>query len=179
MIGKVRYGNTVIQYSIIKSKRRKTSEIQIDKNGVVIRTPHHKPTSEIRKIVQAKKQWIFKKQLEFNTISQQKISNKKYSEHFLKRRVQFYATKIGVQPKKIIIKKLKSRWGSSTKKDTINFNKNLLNAPKDVIEYVIVHELCHLMIKNHSFRFWSLLGRFIPLYRKQKLWLEMHGSKIL
>jgi len=177
-MNKVRFGNSLIEYSVVKSKRRKTSEIIVDKNGVMVRAPSSKPNSEIKKIVKEKSRWIYKKQLQFNAISQQKISNKKYSEQYLKRRVRFYAKKIGVQPKKIVIKKLKSRWGSA-KDNTIHFNSNLLSSPKDVIDYVIVHELCHLRIRNHSFRFWNLLGRFMPLYRNQKLWLEMHGSKIL
>ena len=65
MIRKVRFGNVTIPYSIIKSNRRKTSQITVDKDSVVVRTPSSKTTSEIKKIVDGKKKWIFRKQLEF------------------------------------------------------------------------------------------------------------------
>ena len=65
MISKLRYGNSVIKYQIIKSKRRKTSEIRVDEKGVEVHTPLTKKDSEIQDIVDTKKQWIFKKQLEF------------------------------------------------------------------------------------------------------------------
>ena len=65
MIRKVRFGNATIPYSIIKSNRRKTSQITVDKDNVVVRTPSSKTTSEIKKIVDGKKKWIFRKQLEF------------------------------------------------------------------------------------------------------------------
>ncbi|MBM3896857.1 MAG: M48 family metallopeptidase, partial [Thaumarchaeota archaeon] len=86
-MNKVRFGNSLIEYSVVKSKRRKTSEIIVDKNGVMVRAPSSKPNSEIKKIVKEKSRWIYKKQLQFNAISQQKLSNKKYSEQYLKRRV--------------------------------------------------------------------------------------------
>lgn len=172
MKGKIRYGNSVIQYSIIKSKRRKTSEIQVDKSGVVIRTPLHKSTLEIRKIVQAKRQWIFKKQLELKDRKTKKPEGKTHSEQFLKRRITFFSRKLGLYPKRVNIKRLKSRWGSATKDNIINFNVNLLTMPKDIIDYVIVHELCHLKIKEHSYNYWKLLRHFIPDYNARKKWLE-------
>ena len=63
MIRKVRFGNVTIPYSIIKSNRRKTSQITVDKDSVVVRTPSSKTTSEIKKIVDGKKKWIFRKRI--------------------------------------------------------------------------------------------------------------------
>lgn len=179
MIGKIRYGNTIIQYSVIKSKRRKTSEVIVDKDGVVIRTPLGKPASEIKKIVEEKRRWIFKKQLEFNKHVPQKPPSRAYSRRFIVRRTSFYASKIGVYPQKINIRKLKSRWGSATKDNVINLNENLLMAPKEVIDYVILHEICHLKIRDHSYRFWYLLKKFMPSYLDQKKWLEIHGGVVI
>ncbi|MGI0066682.1 MAG: hypothetical protein ACREAT_08010, partial [Nitrosotalea sp.] len=65
MIQKIKYGNSVIEYSVIKSKRRKTSQILVDWDEVIVRTPLTKNNSEVKKIVESKAQWIFKKQLEF------------------------------------------------------------------------------------------------------------------
>lgn len=178
MKGKVRYGNSVINYSVVKSKRRKTSQIVVDKTGVLVRTPLHKSNQEIKKIVDVKKQWIFKKQLEFGNRITQKPT-KAQPKGIFKRRVHHYASKVGVNPKEIIIKKLKSRWGSATKDNVINLNENLLKAPKEVIDYVILHELCHLKIRNHSYKFWKLLAKFMQNYEKPKRWLEMNSAIIV
>ncbi|MEX2059530.1 MAG: M48 family metallopeptidase [Nitrosopumilaceae archaeon] len=178
MKGRVRYGNSVINYSVVKSRRRKTSQIVVDKNGVLVRTPLNKPDKEIEKIVDRKKQWIFKKQLEFGRRLTQKPI-KVHPKAIFKRRVHYYASKLGVFPHRIVVKDLKSRWGSATKDNVINLNVDLLKAPKKVIDYVILHELCHLKIQNHSHRFWSLLRKFMPDYENQKRWLDLNGKIIL
>jgi len=77
------------------------------------------------------------------------------------------------------VKPLKTRWGSATKKGVVNLNLHLLKAPKDVIDYIIIHELCHLQIKNHSFRFWNLVRKFMPDYEEKKEWLEKNLKNIL
>lgn len=79
MKGNIRYGNSIIQYDIIKSARRKTSEIIVDKKGVVIRVPQSKSMYEIQKIVKEKGRWIFKKQLEFKNRPIMISSTKKYT----------------------------------------------------------------------------------------------------
>ena len=68
--------------------------------------------------------------------------------------------------------KLKNRWGSVTKKDTLNLNRNLMKAPNDIIDYIIIHELCHLKIQGHSHHFWSFLKQFVPDYQKKIDWLN-------
>ena len=173
----IRYGNGIIQYSVVGSKRRKkTCEIIVDRDGVVVRTPLGKPASEIKRIVEEKRRWIFKKQLEFNGHDPQKPSPRAYSRRFIMGRTSFHASKVGVCPQKINIRKLKSRWGSATKDNVINLNENLLKAPKEVIDYVILHEICHLKIRDHSYRFWHLLKRFMPNYLDQKKWLDAHSG---
>ena len=87
-------------------------------------------------------------------------------------KVKEYASKIGVHPKRIIIKKLRKRWGSATQNGILNLNVNLLKAPEDVIDYVILHELCHLKIKDHSHRFWNLVGSQMPNYKQKAEWLS-------
>jgi predicted metal-dependent hydrolase len=80
--------------------------------------------------------------------------------------------KIGVKPSKIIIKKLKGRWGSLTKDDVINLNVVLTSAPPKVRNYIIIHELCHLIVREHSRRYWSTVSKFMPNYEVSKKWLE-------
>ena len=131
MKDKIRYGNSVIEYTIVKSKRRKTSEILVDGTGVEVRTPLIKKDSEIKKMVDDKKHWIYKKHLEFSDkIKKQKIrKTKTLSNKYLENRTWKLASKIGVKPSKVVIKKLKDRWGSSAKNGAINLNSTLKNAP--------------------------------------------------
>ncbi|WP_100182685.1 M48 family metallopeptidase [Candidatus Nitrosotenuis aquarius] len=178
MIGKIRYGNSVIQYHVIKSNRRKTSEIQVDKGGVVFRVPAKKTNSEIKKTIECKKQWIYKKQLEFAK-QPNKVSIKKYSKSFIRGRIRHYSGKLQVTPQKIVFKKLRGRWGSTTKDNAINLSVDLLKAPKPVIDYVVLHELCHIKIKEHSHQFWNLVHRFMPDYEQRRKWLDLNGKVII
>jgi predicted metal-dependent hydrolase len=77
------------------------------------------------------------------------------AQSIFKDRVDEYSKNLGVKVQKIAVKHLKKRWGSMTKEWSININVNLLKAPEDVIDYIILHELCHLKIKG---AFLSLLG---------------------
>jgi predicted metal-dependent hydrolase len=178
MIGKIRYGNSVIQYHVIKSNRRKTSEIQVGKGGVVFRVPAKKTSSEIKKTIEGKKQWIYKKQLEFAK-QPNKVPTRKYSKSFIRGRIRHYSDQLQVTPQKIVFKKLRGRWGSTTKDNTINLSVDLLKAPKSVIDYVVLHELCHIRIKEHSHRFWNLVHGFMPDYEKRKEWLDLNGKVII
>ena len=179
MMNKIKYGKSVIQYKVVKSKRRKTSEIIVDEKGVEIRTPITKKDSQIKQLVNDKKQWIFKKQLEFKKRKKKTMRKKNYSVKYLKKRVEFFSKKLDLSPKKVNIKKLKSRWGSATKDNYLNFNSKLLRAPRDVIDYVVLHELCHLKIKEHNYRFWKLVAKNMPHYMKQKQWLEINSKMLL
>ena len=106
-----------------------------------------------------------------------KVLLKKYTKHSYKA-VNSYAAKVGITPSKVNIKKMRTRWGSATKDNVINLNEHLLKAPKGAIDYVILHEICHLKIRNHSHHFWNFLNKFMSQYEKQKKWLEINGHRI-
>jgi predicted metal-dependent hydrolase len=91
-------------------------------------------------------------------------------------RVEFYAAHLGVQYSRILISDLKFRWGSCTPGNTLNFNWRLIKAPMPVIEYVVVHELAHLLELNHTPQFWSIVRTQRPDYLKAKAWLKQHGG---
>jgi predicted metal-dependent hydrolase len=80
-------------------------------------------------------------------------------------KVEKHSKRIGVRIKRIAIKNLRNRWGSLTNKGVVNLNLNLIKAPEDVIDYIVLHELCHLKIKEHSHHYWDLLYKFMPNYR--------------
>jgi len=180
MIKKIKYGNSVIQYDLFKSKRRKTSQITVTSDGVTVRTPQTKSTADVKNMIERRLQWIFKKQLEFKDRKKQRTKQFKiiHRDSYLEKRVKILALKIGVKPSKIVIKSLKGRWGSATEKKVITLNSSLLKAPKNVIDYVIIHELCHLKIKEHSPRFWNLIAKHMPKYQESVKWLEVNGIRI-
>ena len=86
---------------------------------------------------------------------------------------------IGIKTNKVVIKNLKNRWASITKNNDINLNVNLIKAPPDVIDYIIIHEFCHFKIKGHSHNFWNLLRRYFPDYPKLIEWLSINGNNLL
>jgi predicted metal-dependent hydrolase len=96
-----------------------------------------------------------------------------------KHKVEEYSKKLGVKVEVIVIKRLKDRWGSMTKEGSINLNVNLLKAPEDIIGYIILHELCHLKIKEHSHHFWDLIYKFIPNYKDKIDWLNRNGNNLV
>jgi hypothetical protein len=86
---------------------------------------------------------------------------------------------IGVEPKRIQIRDQRSRWGSCSTTGTLSFNWRLVLAPFEVLDYVVVHELCHMREANHSGRFWKLVEARRPDWRKHKGWLDEHGPELL
>jgi predicted metal-dependent hydrolase len=95
-----------------------------------------------------------------------------------KQRVEIYAKMLGVSPAKIAIKNTKSRWGSASSKGNINLNWRLIMSPLSVIDYVIVHELCHLKEMNHSKAFWLHVESILPDYKENRKWLKENGHKL-
>jgi hypothetical protein len=93
--------------------------------------------------------------------------------------VEDEAPYIGVTPKRIQIRDQRSRWGSCSTRGTLSFNWRLVLAPFDVLDYVVVHELCHLREPNHSRRFWRLVEQRRPEWRAQRDWLHEHGPELL
>jgi predicted metal-dependent hydrolase len=93
-------------------------------------------------------------------------------------RVMQYAQQYSFTPKQVKISSAKTRWGSCSPNGTLNFTWRLVMAPPDVIDYVVVHELAHLRVKNHSSKFWKEVGSIYPEYKKQRKWLRENGEKL-
>lgn len=97
---------------------------------------------------------------------------------YINERILYYSDLLGVKPTKVSIKAQKSRWGSCNSKGEITFNWRLVFASEDVIDYVIVHELCHMIHMNHSKQFWDTVKRIIPEYKMKRDWLKAEGGFI-
>jgi predicted metal-dependent hydrolase len=93
-------------------------------------------------------------------------------------RLPALAARLGLKYKRVSIKNQKSRWGSCSKKGNLNFNLLLAAAPTEVIDYVIIHELMHLVELDHSPRFWQLVKDADPEYKKHKEWLASYAPVV-
>ena len=91
-------------------------------------------------------------------------------------RVSRFASSLGVKFKNARIVDNKYRWGSCTVKDSVNFNWRLIKAPAFVIDYVIAHELAHLIEPNHTDRFWNVVRAQVPRVERARTWLREHGQ---
>lgn len=91
-------------------------------------------------------------------------------------RVKLHARELGVDIAKVKIVDNRYRWGSCTLNDNVNFNWRLIKAPMFVIDYVIVHELAHLIEANHTPRFWNIVRARTATMEKAKTWLKEHGQ---
>jgi predicted metal-dependent hydrolase len=224
------YKNNEIEFDILKTRRKKTCEISIKYDEILVKAPFSKSIQDIESLVIHKAEWIIKKIKENNgekpdiknplyingttlpylgkniilKIVKDKddfleFSNNEFTIHVKKKKIKMiyeewlfgisstifdkfiekYSILLNVRPKKILIKNLKSRWGSATFKGTINLNVHLIKAPLEVIEYVVLHEMGHLIEKNHSNRFWSIIKNHMHDYKDKRKWLKINGSNIL
>ena len=98
---------------------------------------------------------------------------------YIPQRTAFYAPLVKVSYGRITIRNQKSRWGSCSGKGNLNFNCLLMLMPPEVIDYVVVHELCHRLEMNHSERFWKEVERVLPDYKLRKKWLRENGDRIM
>ena len=104
---------------------------------------------------------------------------KQQSKQHVERLVSQHAVKKQLFPQAIRIKTQKSRWGSCGIHNDININWLLIMAPPEVLEYVVVHELCHIRVRNHSSHFWELVGEHLPDYKSRRHWLKKHGNSLM
>ena len=93
-------------------------------------------------------------------------------------RVKYYAARVGVQPGEIRVKDMGYRWASCGKGGSLNFHWKCMMAPARIIDYIVVHELCHNHHRNHSDAFWNEVDKVLPDWRERKEWLRAHGATL-
>ena len=173
-----------MDYKIIRS-RRKTIAIQITPAGeVLVRCPKYMPPGEVSRFVRSKQRWIEEKLSQIPppqpTLTEAELKAlAARAREDLPRRAAHWAPIIGVTWGRITIRSQKSRWGSCSAKDNLNFNCLLMLAPPEVRDYVVVHELCHIKELNHSPAFWALVEEALPDYRARKQWLKDNGTALI
>jgi hypothetical protein len=90
-------------------------------------------------------------------------------------RVDWYAKRMGLRYKQVLVTDARKRWGSCSVNGNLNFSWRLILAPLPVVDYVVVHELAHMEVKDHSGRFWSKVRAMIPNYQEYRDWLKVNG----
>ena len=174
----------------IKRSNRKTIGLEITKEGLLVRAPLRASKKDIERVVNNHQEWIREKtvQMEQTTaaasekglLSQEDIYRlAEEAMRYIPERVAYYAPQLGVRPGRITIRNQKTRWGSCSKKGNLNFNCLLMMAPGEVIDSVVVHELCHLIEMNHSAKFYEQVLRVFPDYYKHHAWLKENGPEIM
>ena len=177
--------------TIIRSKR-KTVGIFIKPGGeIIIRAPRLLPKATILSFAYEKADWIlssYEKQKDRSLPAKDESKDaatlaleKRYrdaAKEYIPKRVEYYHAFTGGDYHKITIRDQKSRWGSCSSNGTLSFNFRLMLAPPRVLDYVVVHELCHLTHMNHSNDFWSMVASILPDYKEYRKWLKENGHTL-
>lgn len=100
------------------------------------------------------------------------------AERLLGKKVEVQSARLGIRYSGVTVRRARTRWGSCSKKGSLNFNWKLVMAPEPVIDYVIIHELCHLRQMDHSAKFWKLVEAACPDYREHRAWLKSHEAEL-
>ena len=178
------------KYTIIKSFRKSYS-ITVERDGTVtIRAPFFMSEKKINKIIDERKKWIERAQKKIanraeklnslTPITSDEIDSLKAgAKPIIEEKVRLFADKIGVKYGKITIRNQKTRYGSCTAKGNLNFNCLIMLMPEEIIDYVIVHELCHIKEMNHSRRFWNEVESILPDYKERRKWLKLNGNILI
>ena len=175
-------------YEIIYSNR-KTLAIQITSDSRVrVRAPRQMSRAEIESFLTEKESWVLKhlrNMTQTGTSASDPASaplsdseRRRYihmAREIFTRQVCFYADRMNVSYGRISIREQKTRWGSCSSKGNLNFNCLLMLALAEILDYVVVHELCHRKEMNHSKAFWAEVEKVLPDYRESVKWLKEKG----
>jgi len=223
-----------IDYFLLPGTERKTTDIVIERNGVVtVRPPKGFSPEQVDAVVDSKRMWIYRNLAEWrdlnataivrewvngesflylgrgyrlSLVSDQTVdlklkdgrfclnralietggesAAKKAFEGFyctkgearLSERIHYFAPKAGVNPTGLSVKDLGYRWASCTKNNSLRFHWKCMMAPPKIIDYMVVHELCHSHRRNHTDAFWNEVDKVMPDYLERKMWLKRHGA---
>ena len=175
----------MIEYTLIRSGR-KTIGMQIKDGKVIVRAPMRLPKAAINAFVTKHADWIeahLAKAAEGQSLP--KLTDHELNalaeqaKQVIPARVAHYAAMLGVQYGRITIRTQKTRWGSCSSKGNLNFNCLLMLAPPEVLDSVVVHELCHRKHMNHSAAFYAEIARVMPDYKARHAWLKQNGAALM
>lgn len=186
MKDKININGIIAPIEVFRSMR-KTLEVEVSSDGrIIVRSPARLSEAEIEEFILSKADRL-EKYLRESAVRREELSSLKpftaeeineMADRALKiipERVRYYAPLIGVTYGKITIRNQKTRWGSCSAKGNLSFNCLLTAMPPEVLDSVVVHELCHLKQMNHSKDFYSEVYRVFPAYDRWTKWLKENG----
>ena len=176
-------------YTIIRSNR-KTVALEITRDGkLLVRCSYRTSPEYIESFVQSHSGWIekhmpAKSSTPVSRFTQTQLKSLgSITKNLLQPRLELFSKKLGVSYNRVTVRVQRSRWGSCCKHKgsvyNLNFNCLLALVPPDVMDYVVVHELCHIREMNHSAKFWSLVETVIPDYAARRKWLREQGGELI
>lgn len=171
----------------VKRMNRKTVSISVDGDGnAIVKAPMRMSARDIMAFVNEHEEWIRRRRQEMKASRPDKVLTmaeiRRLGDEavaYIPGRVRLYAQRMGLKYGRITIKNQRSRWGSCSAKKNLNFNCLLMLCPKEVIDAVVVHELCHLVHMNHSKEFYALVRSVYPEYDRWNGWLKENGSAVM
>ncbi len=225
-----------IEYQLLPGAERQTTDIVIERDGVVrVRPPRRMTPEQVDETVFSKRLWIYRNLAEWHDlnatrtvrewvngesflylgssyrlslVSEQdeplKLKDGRFQllrsvmakggrdaaqrafERFyqdkglprLKQRTAYFAPRVGVRAGHVQVRDLGYRWASCMPSGDLHFHWKCLMAPPTVIDYIVVHELCHLHHRDHSDAFWNEVDKVLPIYREHKEWLRQRGANL-
>lgn len=178
-----------MQYKIIRS-RRKTLGLEICEAALVVRAPMEVSDETVARFVERNRAWI-DRQLSLAKVRlreadaqppltrQDILALAARAKEVIPTRVAHYADLLGVSYGSITVRNQRSKWGSCSAKGNLNFNCLLMLAPPEVLDAIVVHELCHRKEMNHSKAFWHEVLCVYPEYKKWEDWLKKNGTTLM
>ncbi len=223
-----------IDYQLLPGTDRKTTDIVIERNGIItVHPPKGYSPEQIDAVVESKRMWIYRNLAEWRDLNAtavvrewvngetflylgrsyrlslvaeqddalklkegrfclqrslvenggEQAARTAFEEFYtakgikrIRERVTFFAPKVGVTPSGVAVKDMGFRWASCTKKNKLSFHWKCMMAPAKVIDYMVVHELCHIHQRNHSAIYWNEVDKVLPDYKERKVWLKRYGA---
>ncbi len=168
---------------VIKSARKSFCLEISPRLEVILRAPRTATSMSIRAFFDGKAKWLdehlrimenrIKEMPREEKLSEEEIRRlKAEAKEVIGERVKYFADVMGVRYGKVTVRKQKTRWGSCSAKGNLNFNCLLLLFPAELLDYVVVHELCHVKYMNHSQKFWAEVEKFLPDYKRRRALLK-------
>lgn len=168
------------EYRVIKSKR-KTAVIEIDEDcNLILRLPLRYSQKSVDKLISDHRDWIEKhmiiqreKQKNKIILSDEQINAlKSRAKDIIPERVEYYSNIMGLKPSGVKITSAQKRFGSCSGKNSLCFSYILMQYPMEAVDYVVVHELAHIVHKNHSKEFYRLIEKYLPDYKLREKMLK-------
>ena len=166
-----------MKVTVVRKKTNKYVRLTVKKDGsVVVSAPKFFPIEEVQKFVVTRRGWIDEQIQKFAAMPKVEGAGTRehFKEHkqkslaFLNDKVKNFAAMYGVQPSAVAVGVKKTQWGSCNREGRMRFNYMLYFLPEHLAEYIVVHEICHMVEFNHSPKFWEAVGKSVPDYKNRK-----------